>query len=129
MIQMGGPITLADGSELPLSAGIVCGETVYLSGQLGLVEGKIVAGGIVEQTTAVLDNIERLLGSVDLTLADVCKATIWLVDEQDFSAFNATYAARFGRPYPARSAVVSRLVIPGALVEIEVVASALGKKG
>jgi 2-iminobutanoate/2-iminopropanoate deaminase len=124
MNRLGGAITLADGTELPLSAGMEIGETVYLSGQLALIDGKLVAGGIVEQTTTVLDNIERLLAEANLTLSDVFKTTVWIVDGSDFAQFNATYSARFSSPYPARSAVVSKLVIPGALVEIEVIASA-----
>jgi len=123
MTRLGGPMVLADGTKLPLSAGIVSGEIVYLSGQLGLVEGRLVPGGIVEQTAAAIDNVERLLGESNLTLGDVCKTTVWLVHAADFPKFNIAYGARFSEPFPARSAVVSKLLIPGALVEIEVTAT------
>ena len=122
MKRLGGPVVLGDGTKVPLSAGITSGGTVYLSGQLGLVDGSLVVGGVVEQTQAALDNVERLLEQAKLTLGDVCKTTVWLADAADFAKFNATYATRFAEPFPARSTVIAQLVIPGALVEIEVTA-------
>ena len=55
------------------------------------------------------------------TLADVVKATVWLDDARDFGAFNKVYAEYFGAAPPARSTLVSPLVIDGK-VEIELVA-------
>ncbi len=122
MNLLDGQVVSSEGTRLPLSAGIVSGETVYLSGQLGLVEGRLVSGGVSEQTQAALDNIERLLAQAGLTLGDICKTTVWLADAADFPHFNAAYAARFAEPFPARSTVIAQLVIPGALVEVEATA-------
>jgi 2-iminobutanoate/2-iminopropanoate deaminase len=124
MTILGAPVVLANGSQIPLSGGRMAGGFAFLSGQLGLRDGKPVEGGIEAQTNAALDNIERLLGEAGLTLRDIVKTTVWLTDGADFPQFNAVYGARLGQPYPARSTVVSELLIPGAVVEIEVLAHA-----
>lgn len=124
MKVLGQPIRLSNGQELPLSGGRVAGEFVFLSGQLGIREGGLVDGGIEAQTEAALDNIERLLGEAGLALKDIVKSTIWLSNAADFPLFNATYGNRMQPPYPARSTVVSQLLLTGAVVEIEVVACA-----
>ncbi len=85
-------------------------------------EGKV-EGAVTEQTHRIFDSIEAILAESRLTLSHVVKATVWLSDPRDFSAFNAVYARRFAQPYPVRSCVISQLVLPSACVEIEVVAS------
>jgi 2-iminobutanoate/2-iminopropanoate deaminase len=124
MTVIGTPVTLPNGSRVPLSSGRRAAGLLFLSGQLGICDGKIVDGGIEAQTNAAIDNIVRLLTEAGLTLGHVVKSTAWLTDSAKFQRFNATYAARFEEPYPARSTVVSELLLPGALVEIEVIAIA-----
>ncbi|WP_298916929.1 RidA family protein [uncultured Algimonas sp.] len=118
------PLTLPNGVAVPLSPAIQTGGLVFVSGQLGFcADGSgLVAGGIREQTGAALDNIERLLNEADLSLENIVKITGWLTRPEDFSEFNAVYAERFGAVPPARSMVVSQLLIPGALVELEAIA-------
>lgn len=111
-----------NGRPLPFSSAIEVDDLVYLSGQLALRDGKV-DGDIGQQTDLIFDNIETVLTSADLSLDNVVKTSIWITDPADFAAFNAAYAVRFTAPYPTRSCVVSQLVIPGARVEIEVVAS------
>jgi 2-iminobutanoate/2-iminopropanoate deaminase len=122
MKTLGNQIALPDGTIVPFSAGVDLGDMVILSGQLPLKGGAVVAGGIAEQTHAVIDNIEDLLASASCTLGDVVKTTIWLTDGGNFAGFNSVYGERFAQPYPARSTVVSGLLFPGALIEIEVMA-------
>ncbi|HYE52459.1 MAG TPA: RidA family protein [Azospirillaceae bacterium] len=100
------------------------GDLLLLSGQLALGPDDRIHGGTIEaQTDLVLDRISMVLQGEGLTLADVVKTTVWLVRTDDFSAFDRTYAARFGSHRPARSTVRADLVLPGALVEIEAVAA------
>ena len=68
-------------------------------------------------------SIAGVLAKAGATLADVAKTTVWLTDLANFAEFNAAYAEAFGDNLPARSTVTSQLAIPGALVEIEAVAS------
>lgn len=124
MQQIGTDVIIDGGITLPLSRGIITNGFLFLSGQLALgPDGKLVGGDIAAQTHQTLDNIEGGLMLAGLTLADVCKATIWLSEAGDYAGFNAAYGERMSKPYPARSTVVSGLLIPGARLEIEVVAA------
>lgn len=120
---IGGQLALADGTKLPLSKAARAGDFVFLSGQLGMgPDAKLVGNDIATQTKQTLENIKALLGDADCSLSDVVKATVWLVNLEDFAAFNEVYANYFPNNPPPRSAVCSALALPGALVEIEVVA-------
>lgn len=120
---IGGQLALADGTKLPLSKASRAGDFVFLSGQLGMgSDGKLVGDDIESQTKQTLENIKALLGTAGCDLTDVVKATVWLVNTSDFGKFNQVYAEYFPANPPPRSAVCSSLVIPGGLVEIEVVA-------
>ncbi|MBK6660949.1 MAG: RidA family protein [Proteobacteria bacterium] len=121
---LGGRFTLADGTPLPLSKAIRAGDFVFLSGQLGLDENGRVADGIEAQTRHCLRNIGELLALAGLDLSAVVKATVWLTEVGDFAAFNRVYAEAFADAPPVRSTVVSGLVLPGAKIEIEVIAYA-----
>lgn len=100
---------------------------LFLSGQLPFdADQAISATDIDGQTRQVIDNIAAVLRTANLTLDDIVKATIWLKNAADFVAFDAAYAACFGAHKPARSTVVSDLVLPSALIEIEVIARRRG---
>lgn len=99
------------------------GATVYLSGQLAFnQEGRLQGDDIAEQTAQTLRNIQAVLDSLGLTAADIVKTTVWLRDRADFMGFNEAYAAFFGESRPARTTIISALVVPEARVEIEAVA-------
>jgi len=120
---IGGSLTLADGTTLPLSKAVRAGNFVFLSGQLGLLPQGGLAGTTIEaQTRQALHNISVILAEAGASLSQVIKSTVWLVDGADFPRFNQIYAEHFPHHPPARSTVVSGLVLKGALVEIEVVA-------
>lgn len=121
---LGGRFTLADGTPLPLSKAIRAGDFVFLSGQLGLDENGRIADGIEAQTRHCLRHIGSLLALAGVGLSSVVKATVWLTEVGDFAAFNRVYAEAFADAPPVRSTVVSGLVLPGAKVEIEVIAYA-----
>lgn len=121
---LGGRFTLADGTPLPLSKAIRAGDFVFLSGQLGLDEQGHIAVGIEAQTQHCLRTIRALLALADVGLEAVVKATVWLTDIADFPLFNRVYGAAFAERPPVRSTVCAALVLPGAKVEIEVLAYA-----
>jgi 2-iminobutanoate/2-iminopropanoate deaminase len=108
----------------PYSQGIVHGEFVFVSGQLGIdpESGEVVDGGIAAQTEQVMQNLGAILEAAGSSLANVVKATIFLADLGDFVAMNEVYARYVGEPYPARATVQIGGLPSGALVEIEVVA-------
>ncbi len=109
----------------PYSQAIAGGGFVFVSGQVPVdaVTGALVADDIITQTTQVLANTAAVLAAAGGTLADVVKATVFLVDlATDFAPMNAVYAEAFGDHAPARSTVGVAALPLGARVEIEVIA-------
>lgn len=104
-------------------AGISAGETVYLSGQLGLdpATGALVEG-VEAQAAQALRNIGALLKSEGLDYGDVVKTTVLLANIDDFAKVNEVYATFFAKPYPARSCFAVAALPKGGLVEIEATA-------
>jgi len=101
------------------------GDLLYTSGQVGLdpATGKLVPGGIEAETKRALDNLAAILSAAGTGFDRVVKASVFLIDMDDFAAMNGVYASMFGDTRPARTTVaVSRLPV-GARVEIDVVAS------
>ena len=106
----------------PYSQGIDTGDTIYLSGQLGLdAEGEM-QDGVVAQAHQSLKNIEILLAEVGLDFTNIVKTLVLLDDMNDFKAVNEVYAQYFKEPYPARSAFAVKGLPLGGLVEIEIIA-------
>jgi reactive intermediate/imine deaminase len=106
----------------PLSPATRAGDFVFVSGQVPTDDqGQVIAGGIEAQTRQVFKRIEAALALAGCTLADVCKASVWLHDARDFGSFNRVYMECFGDHRPARSTVEARLMID-AKVEIDVTA-------
>ncbi|WP_419918513.1 RidA family protein [Candidatus Poriferisocius sp.] len=103
----------------PYSPIVRAGEFLICSGQIGLADGILVAGGVVAQFRQAVANAEAVLATEGATLADVVKTTVFLVHMDDFSAMNEAYVTCFGDSRPARSAVGVAALPLGALVEIE----------
>ena len=90
-----------------------------VSGQIGVLAGVIVDGGVDDQTRQVLANLVTVLATEGATLADVVKTTVYLRDIDDFSAMNDVYAEVFGEHRPARATVGVAGLPLGALVEVD----------
>lgn len=108
----------------PYSQAVKAGNTVYVSGNLGLIPetGEFAGDDTGAQTRQALMNIQNVLAVEGYTLADVVKATVFMKDLGEFGTMNKIYAEFFTEPYPARSAVQVAELPKGALVEIEVIA-------
>lgn len=118
---IGGPVVI-NGRALSLSRAVRAGEMVYLTGQVPMRDGAVMTGGSIEdQTRAVLDDIAATLALAGCGLEDVVKSMVWLTSRDDFPGFNAVYAEYFPHDPPARSAVVSDLLVD-VKIEIEVIA-------
>jgi reactive intermediate/imine deaminase len=110
-------------SKPPLSSVRFAGSTAYISGQLPRGEdGKIIAGDMQDQTRQALANLEAILKSEGLKFSNVVKVTAWITDADFMADFNSVYREFFAEPYPTRSTIVSALVVPDAMVEVEAVA-------
>jgi reactive intermediate/imine deaminase len=118
---IGGPLVI-NGRTLSLSRAIRAGDMVYLTGQVPLKDGApMTEGSIEDQTRVVIEMIRDTLELAGCDLSDVVKAMVWLRDRADFPGFNEVYAEYFPSEPPARSAVISELLVD-VRIEIEVVA-------
>jgi 2-iminobutanoate/2-iminopropanoate deaminase len=109
----------------PYEQAIKVGEFVYVSGQIPLdpKTGKLVDGGIKEQTCQVMENLKAILEAAGSSLDRVVKATVFLKSIADFAAMNEVYGEYLDRAKPARSTVAVADLPRGALVEIDLVAT------
>ncbi|MDX9902982.1 MAG: RidA family protein [Bacteroidales bacterium] len=116
--------TAAPGAIGPYSQAVEANGTLYISGQVAIdpATGKMVEGGITEQTTRVLKNIKAILLAAGYTLDDVVKSTCLLSDMSDFKAMNEVYAQFYTSDQPARAAFAVKGLPLGALIEIETIA-------
>ena len=103
----------------PYTPIVRAGDWLIVSGQVGIVDGKLVSGGTTGQLKQALANMEALLVGKGATKEQVVKTTVFLRHMSDYPLMNETYTAFFGDHRPARSAIgVAELPI-GALVEVE----------
>jgi len=113
----------ATGALGPYSHGIISGELVFISGQLGIdpETGKL-SDGIENQVRYAFKNILYILEEKNLNFNHIVKTTILLSDISDFQTVNEIYAEQFSEPFPARSAYAVAGLPLNSLVEIEVIA-------
>ncbi len=109
----------------PYSQAVVANGMVYVAGQGALdpASGKIVAGGIAEQTRRTLENIKAILEAAGCTMADVVSNTVYLVNLGDFAAMNQVYAEYFQGSPPARTTVGVAALPGGTAIEITAIAA------
>lgn len=102
------------------SQAVKCGNTVYLSGQIGLdPKTMTLVDGIDAQIVQVFENLKAVAEASGGTLADMAKVNIFLTDLGNFAKVNETMARYFAEPYPARAAVGVASLPRGALVEAD----------
>lgn len=98
------------------------GDTVYLSGQIGLNPVSMqMTDGIEAQIQQVFANLTAVAKAGGGGLSDVVKLNIFLTDLDHFSLVNEIMASHFSQPYPARAAVGVKALPRGALVEMDAV--------
>ena len=100
------------------------GDTLYVTGQMPTdpSTGKLVAGGLVEQTKQVFTNLAAVLAQFDASLDDTLMVRVYLTDFDDFDAFNTEYVKWFTGPLPSRTCVGTTGLAVGAIVEIDLIA-------
>lgn len=113
----------------PYSQAVIANGFLFTAGQIALdpVAGKIVAGGIVEQTERVMENLHAVLRAAGVSWKDVVKTTVYLHDLSDFPTVNEIYGKWLGDARPARSTVQVPGLPRGALVEIDAIAVVAAK--
>ena len=102
------------------SQAVRVGDTVYLSGQIGLDPASMqLVEGIEAQVRRVFDNLVAVATASGGSLADIAKLNIYLTDLGHFALVNTVMAEYFQEPYPARAAVGVASLPRGALVEAD----------
>jgi 2-iminobutanoate/2-iminopropanoate deaminase len=116
-------VNLSATRGLPFSDGIVVGKTLYVAGQEGTdASDKLVAGGIGPETSAALENIQRVLKAAGFQLEDVVSVTVYLADIHDFPEMNKVYKSVMPDPKPARATVQAAALVNNARIEISAIA-------
>ena len=107
----------ADGEVLPFSGAVRVGNTLYLSGMLGL-EGGEVPETAEQEATNVLDGIKATLETAGLTMDDLVLVQVFASDVEDYGAFNSVYRTYFTTAFPARAFLGSGTLLYGARFEV-----------
>lgn len=112
----------AGGDEaLPIARAVEANGWLYVSGQVTMVDGQLVAGSITVQARHAILNLVAVLAEAGYTPEHVVRCGVWLADPRDFGMFNTVFREFFGEHRPARSCVVSIMAVD-CKVEIDCVA-------
>jgi reactive intermediate/imine deaminase len=111
----------AGGQHLPFARAVQADGWLYVSGQVPMLNGEVVSGGIVPQARQAIENLLAILKEAGYGAEQVVRCGVWLDDARDFAAFNVVFREYFGANPPARACVVSSMVVD-CKVEIECVA-------
>lgn len=104
------------------SQAIRCGETVYLSGQIGLDPATMqLVEGIDAQIHRVFQNLQAVAAEAGCSLDHAVKVTVYLADLSHFARVNEIMSTYFRQPYPARAAVGVASLPRSALIEVDAV--------
>jgi 2-iminobutanoate/2-iminopropanoate deaminase len=109
----------------PYSHGVLIGNTLYVSGQVGKdpITGEVILDDIKKETKRVMENLKGILAEGGMDFSNVVKAALFLTDLDNFVAVNEVYGSYFAGEYPARETVqVSRLPL-NVNVEISLIAA------
>ena len=112
-------------STLPFSEAVRVGNTLYLSGQIGVAPGtlKLVQGGIKAEARQTMENIKTTLEAHGYAMSNIVKCTIMLADMSEWGNFNEVYKNYFANRYPARSAFGASGLALGGRLEVECIAA------
>lgn len=108
----------------PYNQGVLAGDTLYISGQISIdpVTGLLKKKDIHEETHQVMQNLKAILVAANMGFNHVVKATIFIMDMQQFSEINEVYGKYFEGDFPARETVQVAALPKSVNVEISMIA-------
>jgi len=117
----------SDKAAQPVAAytqAVRAGNLVFVSGCIPIEpsSGELIADTIENATRQSLSNVSKVLEGADLSLSNVVKASVFMIDSDDYEGMNSVYAEIMPQPYPAREAIFVKALPKGARVEISVIA-------
>ncbi len=109
------------GQHMPFARAVAADGWLYVSGQVPMVNGELVDGGIVAQTHQAIKNVLAILAEAGYGPEHVVRCGVWLDDARDFASFNKIFKEYFGANPPARACVQSSMVVD-CKVEVDCIA-------
>jgi enamine deaminase RidA (YjgF/YER057c/UK114 family) len=106
---------------LPFSGAVLVGDTLYLSGALGLINGEVPEDP-ADEARAVLDSIKGTLEAAGMTMDDLVSVQIFCSDVSHYGAFNEVYRTYFTKEYPARAFIGAGTLLFNARFEVQGIA-------
>lgn len=116
------PRTPADTALTPFSGAVLVGNTLYLSGKIGLTPDRKVPGSAAEEARLVLDDVKATLTAAGMTMDDLVSVQIFCSDVSHYDAFNRVYRTYFTKEFPARAFIGSGALLFGARFEVQAIA-------
>lgn len=116
------PRTPADTAATPFSGAVLVGNTLYLSGKIGLTPDRKVPASAAEEARIVLDDVKATLTAAGMTMDDLVSVQIFCSDVSHYDAFNRVYRTYFTREFPARAFIGSGALLFGARFEVQAIA-------
>lgn len=114
-------------TNYPLSPFKQVGNLLFISGQNGQKDGQLVSDNLEEQVKQAVANITAILLQNGLEIKNVVDVMAFLVDQNDYVAFNEIYSQAFTEPYPTRTTVTVKSLPLGAKVELKAIADSVSK--
>ncbi|WP_034301821.1 RidA family protein [Herbaspirillum sp. RV1423] len=109
------------GQHLPFARAVEADGWLYVSGQVAMVNGEVIDGGIVAQSHQAIKNVLAILKEAGYGPEHVVRCGVWLDDTRDFQSFNKVFKEYFGANPPARACVQSAMVVD-CKVEVDCIA-------
>jgi reactive intermediate/imine deaminase len=109
------------GQHLPFARAVQADGWLYVSGQVPMVNGEVIEGGIVAQSHQAIKNVLAILAEAGYGSEHVVRCGVWLDDARDFHSFNKVFKEYFGANPPARACVQASMVVD-CKVEVDCVA-------
>ena len=116
------PRSVADATALPFSGAVLVGNTLYLSGAIGLDENQQVPSTPEAEARLVLNNMRRTLEAAGMTMDDLVSVQVFCSDVSHYAAFNAVYRTYFTREFPARAFLGAGTLLFDARFEVQGIA-------
>ncbi|MDP2583881.1 MAG: Rid family hydrolase [Candidatus Palauibacterales bacterium] len=116
------PRAATDTTTLPFSGGVLVGNTLYLSGTIGLLPDQTVPATATEEARRVLDNIKEALTRAGMTMDDLVQVQVFCSDLSTYAEFNKVYRTYFTKVYPPRAFIGVAHVLFDARYEVQGIA-------
>lgn len=111
----------AGGNALPFARAVEAAGWLHVLGQVAMVDGEIIEGGIIPQTHKAIENMIAILKEANYGVQDIVRIGVWLDDPRDFWTFNKIFTQYFGENPPARACVQASMMVD-CKIEIDCVA-------